>query len=227
MPKATLATEDGSTKLEFRYNPKELSITKSATWNRPTSKGAKGATKPEFGGVQPQTVQMELFLDDWDNEDRDNTGNLVKDIEVLIGWLSPHKKSVTDKKPQPKALRFHWGDGGPLENFKGFLKSVSAKYTMFNSDGRPVRATVQIALEEIPQEEAKQNPTSGSIAGRRVHVVSAGDSLHSVSFHEYDDPSLWRGLAAFNGINDPLRVRPGTRLQIPTADEAAALSQEG
>src|SRR5260370_17948805 len=87
---------------------------------------------------------------------------------------------------------------------------------MFNSDGGPVRATVQIALEEIPNEEAKQNPTSGSIAGRRVHVVSAGDSLHSVSFREYDDPSLWRGRAAFNGIDHPLQARPGARLQNPT-----------
>lgn len=219
MAKASLAAEDGSKELKFRFNPKELSISKAATWNRPTNKGAKSSTKPEFGGVQPQTVQMELFFDDWEG-----SGNLVKDIEILLGWLKPTDQSINQtQKPQPQALKFHWGQG-PLADFKGFLKSVSAKYTMFKPDGTPVRATAQISLEEIPVEPGKQNPTSGALASRRSHVVAAGDSLHSLAFREYDDPTLWRGLAVFNNVDDPLRLTPGTRLRIPTADEAAALS---
>jgi nucleoid-associated protein YgaU len=219
MPKASLTAEDGSGSLEFRFNPKELSISKSATWNRPTNKGAKNSTKPEFGGVQPQSVTMELFFDDWEGH-----GDLVKDINQLIEWLKPTDQSINQtKKPQPRALRFLWGQG-PLSTFKGYLKSVSAKYTMFKPDGTPVRATANISLEEIPDDPAKTNPTSGAIAGRRSHLVAAGDSLHSVAFREYDDANLWRGLAVLNGIDDPLRVTPGTRLLIPTADEAAALS---
>jgi len=151
-------------------------------------------------------------------------GSLVKDIEKLIEWLKPTNSSIHQtQKPQPRTLQFHWGSG-PLASFKGYLKSVSAKYTMFKPDGTPVRATAQITLEEIPDEPKKQNPTSGAIVGRRTHVVAAGDSLHSVAFREYDDPSLWRGLAVLNGIDDPLRVAPGRRLMLPTADEAAALS---
>src|SRR6202022_3602821 len=49
--KASLVTEDGSKELQFRFNPKEYSISKAATWNRPTNKGAKHSTTPEFGGV--------------------------------------------------------------------------------------------------------------------------------------------------------------------------------
>jgi nucleoid-associated protein YgaU len=219
MPKATLVPDDGSAPLVFRFNPKELSISKSATWNRPTNKGAKHSTKPEFGGVQPQSVQMELFFDDWEGK-----GNLVHDIEKLIEWLKPTNPSIHQtQKPQPRTLQFHWG-AGPLASFKGYLKSVSAKYTMFKPDGTPVRATAQITLEEVPDEPAAQNPTSGAVVGRRTHVVAAGDSLHSVAFREYDDPSLWRGLAVLNSIDDPLRVAPGRRLMLPTADEAAALS---
>ena len=219
MPKASLVAEDGS-KLDFRFNPKEYSISKAATWNRPTSKGAKHATAPEFGGVQPQTVQMELFFDDWEG-----SGSLVHDIQTLLGWLKPTDKSINQKKkPQPLALQFQWGGTQPLAEFKGFLKSVSAKYTMFKSDGTPVRATAQISLEEIPQDAGKTNPTSGSPAGRRTHVVAAGDSLQSIAYREYEDPALWRGPAAYNGIDDPLRVPAGRRLLVPSADEAAQLS---
>lgn len=216
--KAKLVSSDGK-ELKFRFNPKEYSIAKSATWNRPTNKGAKNASTPEFGGVQPQTVQMELFFDDWEGY-----GNLVKDIETLLEWLKPTDKSIGNKKPEPQTLKFEWERNQSLAGFKGFLKSVSAKYTMFKQDGTPVRATAQIAIEEIPSEPKKTNPTSGSPNHRRAHVVAAGDSLHSLAFREYDNPAFWRGLAAFNGIDDPLRVRPGTRLLIPSADEAAALS---
>jgi nucleoid-associated protein YgaU len=220
MAKATLEAEDGS-RLVFRFNPKEYSISKAATWNRPTSKGAKHATAPEFGGVQPQTVQMELFFDDWEG-----SGNLVKDIETLLGWLKPTDKSINQKKkPQPLALQFQWGGRQPLSEFRGFLKSVSAKYTMFRPDGTPVRATANISLEELPSDPKPTNPTSGAREGRRRHVMAAGDSLHSIAYREYEDPALWRGLALFNEIDDPLRVRPGTPLLIPTADEAAALSR--
>jgi nucleoid-associated protein YgaU len=216
MGKASLKDEAGK-ELTFRFNPKEYSISKSATWNRPTTKGAKRATKPEFGGVQPRSLQMELFFDDWEGRK-----DLVKDIETLLGWLQPTEKTINTKKPQPHLLTFKWGSKqGP---FKGFLKSVSAKYTMFDSDGGPVRATAQITLEEVAIEAAGQNPTSGSAGSRRTHLVAAGDSLHSIAYAEYDDPNLWRGLAAYNGIDDPLRVTPGSRLLIPSADEAAGLS---
>ncbi len=217
--RASLIADDGSKELKFRFNPKEYSISKSATWNRPTNKGAKHSTTPEFGGVQPQSVQMELFFDDFEG-----TGNLVADIETLFEWLKPTDKSRSNNKPQPQPLKFQWGEKQPLAHFKGFLKSVSAKYTMFKPDGTPIRATAQITMEEIPNNPKKTNPTSGAAAGRRTHVVAAGDSLHSIAYREYDDPALWRGLAAFNGIDDPLRVRPGTRILIPTAEEAAALS---
>lgn len=217
--KASLAEVDGSTELSFRFNPKEYSISKSATWNRPTNKSAKSASKPEFGGVQPQSISMELFFDDWE----DSKADLVKDIGQLLKWLKPTPDSINKKKPQPQILQFRWGSNESLSKFKGFLKSVSVKYTMFKADGKPVRATANITLEEVPDDPEKTNPTSGSIAGRRTHVVTSGDSLHSIAYEEYGDPSLWRALAQFNGIDDPLRLAPGARLMLPSSDEAAAM----
>jgi nucleoid-associated protein YgaU len=217
--RASLVAVDGSAELKFRFNPKEYSIQKSATWNRPTNKSAKSSTKPEFGGVQPQSVTMELFFDDWENSDAD----LLKDTKTLLDWLKPTNESINKKKPQPQILKFQWGSNHSLSEFQGFLKSVSVKYTMFKPDGKPVRATANISLEEVPKDPEGTNPTSGAIAGRRTYVLGAGDSLHSIAYAEYGDPALWRALALFNGIDDPLRMVPGTRLLLPSADEAAIL----
>lgn len=221
--KASLAEVDGSKELSFRFNPKEYSISKSATWNRPTNKSAKTASKPEFGGVQPQSISMELFFDDWEKTKDNSNPDLVKDIGQLLEWLQPTPDSINKKKPQPQILQFRWGSNQSLSKFKGFLKSVSVKYTMFKPDGKPVRATANITLEEVPDEPKKTNPTSGALAGRRMHVVSSGDSLHSIAYTEYGDPGLWRALADFNAIDDPLRLAPGTRLMLPSSDEAAAM----
>lgn len=41
------------------------------------------------------------------------------------------------------------------------------------------------------------------------------ESLYDVAFRYYGNPGMWRVIAAFNGITDPLRVPAGTVLQIP------------
>jgi nucleoid-associated protein YgaU len=53
-------------------------------------------------------------------------------------------------------------------------------------------------------------------------VVVAGDTLPSVAFHAYGDPNLWRAVAEANGIDDPMRLRAGTRLLLPALDELVA-----
>ena len=217
--RASLVEVGGSKELKFRFNPKEYSTSKSATWNRPTNKSAKSSSKPEFGGVQPQSVSMELFFDDWENPGAD----LVEDIQKLMAWLKPTNDSLSKKKPQPQILKFQWGGNQSLSEFKGFLKSVAVKYTMFKSDGKPVRATATITLEEVPDEPKKTNPTSGALTSRRTRVLGAGDSLQSIAYDEYGDPNLWRALALFNDIDDPLRMATGTRLLVPSPDEAVGL----
>jgi nucleoid-associated protein YgaU len=74
-------------------------------------------------------------------------------------------------------------------------------------------------MEEMPGEPFRQNPTSGSQDVRRVHRTVAGDTLASVAYSEYGDPTQWRALAAYNGIDDPMRVRTGTALLLPVPEE--------
>jgi len=223
LQKAMLKVVDGdpkTLKLPFMYNPAELTTAKSANWNRPQQKGAGSAGKPQFTGAGPQTVQMEIWFDAWDAADAD----VAKTVMTLVEWTKPTPSSITKKLPRPPVLGFAWGSNQILADLKFFLKTVNAKYILFKPDGTPVRASATISLEEVPEDPPGQNPTSGSRESRRSHLVDAGDSLHSVAFREYGDAGLWRGIAAFNGIDDPLRVVAGTRLLLPTADEARRLA---
>lgn len=223
LQKAMLMVVDGSgvpMTLRFQYNPTEYSVSKSAQWNRPETSGAQSTTNPQFSTSLPATVQMEVFFDAFEEP----AGDVSKDVETLLQWTRPTPPSVLKDRPQPPLLAFQWGVSQVLTDFRGYLKSVNARYTMFRTDGTPIRATASITLEEVPLDVRRQNPTSGSLHGRSTHVLRDGETLHSVAHAQFGQARLWRGLAAFNEIDDPLRLAPGTSILIPTPSEAARLS---
>jgi hypothetical protein len=223
LEKAMLRVVDGdpeTRELRFMYNPHELTTQKASNWNRPQQQGARSSSRPQFTGAGPQTVSMEIWFDAWDNDDADVTAS----VKTLFEWTRPTPQSITRNLPRPPVLGFEWGSNQILEDLQVFLKSVNARYVLFKPDGTPVRASATIALEEVTPDPARQNPTSGARESRRSHLLDAGDSLAATAYREYGDPALWRGLAAFNGIDDPLRVEPGTRILVPTAAEARRLS---
>jgi nucleoid-associated protein YgaU len=217
LEKAFIEVKDTGAQIACRFNPKEYTIAKTAEWKKTPAKGAKSAPKVEFVGTNPGTLQMELFFDGWDS----GSGDVSKDVDALLTLTKPTSTSLGKNKPMPPIIVFHWGT---TSSFDAHVKSVNAKYTMFAPDGSPLRATVTLQCEEVPAEPGKQNPSSGGVQGRRTHMAGEGDTLHSVAFEEYGDPSLWRGLADVNGIDDPMRLAPGTSILIPPAPETAALS---
>ncbi len=223
LPKASLTVVEGLADrpfLNFSYNPTEYSVSKSARWNRPPTRAAESATAPEFTGTDPMTISMEIFFDAFEEP----AGDVSRDIETLLSWTRPTEASRTQDLAQPPLLRFVWGASPVLQSFQGFLKSVTARHTMFRFDGTPIRATANITLEEAPPETPAQNPSSGAREGRRGHMVVEGETLQSIAYAEFGRPGLWRGLAVFNDIDDPMRVHPGTELLIPTTAEAVRLT---
>ena len=148
--------------VDFAFNPTEYTIAKSAQWTRPQMKGGKKTGKPEFNGSNPQTLQMEILLD----ASAGGIDSVAEKVAKLIGWVSPTEDSVKKKKPQPPILKFEWGTNPALTDFQAYLKTVTAKYLLFDVAGDAVRVTANITLE-VPTEAKAQNPTSGSLAGRR------------------------------------------------------------
>jgi nucleoid-associated protein YgaU len=219
LEKATLKVVAGTAKkkeLKFCLNPTDLSISRKAKWSpgKPTVAGK--AARDQFQGVDPLDLKLSVLIDAREADKED----VIGDVETLFAWLSPGR--VGDK--EPPLLKLQWGGNTTLEEFQGYLSQVDVKYTLFKPGGAPIRATVSLSFKELPEEGKKQNPTSGSLVNGRSHVVTAGESLPSLAYGEYGDPTLWRALAVRNGIDDPLRLVPGTTLVIPHATDVSRIA---
>ena len=93
---------------------------------------------------------------------------------------------------------------------------------MFDRNGLPLRATIDLTLKSAAVEPKGTNPTSGSESSRRRHVLRREESLHSVAHSTFGDAGAWRAIAELNGIDDPTRLRPGRELLLPDVSELAA-----
>jgi hypothetical protein len=198
--------------IDFQFNPKELSISKSAKWSRASQKGSKNSGVPEYRGPEPSKLALEMFLDASDTQD----DSVVKKVEKLFSCCVPTPESHEKKKPNPPWVVFHWGG---LSSFTGYIHSVTVKYTLFTPGGLPIRGTATVNLEEIAKEDQQQNPTSGALSAHRVHTVLSGDTLASIAWHEYGDPTMWREIATANHIDNPMRLRAGSSLLVPAAED--------
>jgi hypothetical protein len=162
-------------------------------------------------------MSLEIFLDAGES----TTGDITREVEKLFQCCTPLPDSLNQNQPSPPLVLFGWGT---KLSFTAYVKKVSAKYTLFKSDGTPTRAVCTLDVQEVPSEADRQNPTSGGDAGRRSHTVVAGDSLPSIAYREYGVPALWRAIAEVNRIDDPLRLFSGTSLRIPPIEEAMAFA---
>ena len=199
-------------KIDFQFNPKELTLTKTAKWGQDPKAGAKKTGVQQFLGAEPAKLSVEMFLD----ASRKMDDSVVKAVEQLFSCCVPAKGTTEKQKPSPPWVRFQWG---AIVGFPAHIKSVSVKYTLFTPTGTPVRAVCTVQMEEMGGEVERQNPTSGALAARSVRTMVDGDSLPSVAYAEYGDPTLWRALAEANGIDDPMRLPVGRPLLVPALEE--------
>jgi nucleoid-associated protein YgaU len=207
-----LRPKSGGDPLRFDYNPTTVSVRGSARWDRPATKGnAPG----EYVKMDPRSFSLQARLD----ARADTKEQVAQKIERLFSWMRPTDASLAKKAPAAPVLAMTWGT---QRWFDVVLVGVNATYTVFDPDGRPTRAQVELDLEEHSTTVKRQNPTSGGPPGRRARLLVAGDTLQSVATEEYGDPTRWRVIAAANGIDDPLAVRPGVELLLPSLTDGGA-----
>ena len=166
----------------------------------------------------------------------------VDDVRDLTYPLWELAENAADEQNygRPPLVRFVWGK---TWNIPGIVASIAERLDYFTPQGDPLRSWLRmrflrvadpasstlaerrplrsVELPETPQQPASQTgvvPTQTPEGEHQVHQFVAGERLDQLVhqyYGYYGHPSLWRWLATYNGILDPLNIAPGRLIQIP------------
>lgn len=201
LEKATLTNIDTSETYYILFNPSEYMLRKETPWAEQQVLGLD-APAPSFTLGMRMELDMELFFDTF--EYKTDVRLYTSNIESLM--------IVDPDKHRPPLVLFAWG----TFQFKGVLEKLRQRYVMFLEDGTPVRAILNITLKEYTTtfEQLQRAPRQSPDRAKR-RIVRRGDTLSLIAHREYNDASLWRKIADYNRIEDPMNLEPGTELVIP------------
>jgi len=201
LEKAKLINVDTNDSMDVLFNPKEYSIQKSVQWEPHKAPGLD-TPEQEFTSGNPAVLSVELFFDTYEAK-TDVHDHTDKVMALAL---------VNADKHRPPLVMFQWG----TTKFEGVMESLTLRYTMFHSDGKPCRATANLSIKEAKtaKEQLEENPRNSPDHTKR-RTVKMGETLALIAHEEYDDAAEWRRIADANGIMDPKDVKPGTVLTLP------------
>jgi hypothetical protein len=200
------ALQDGEPFIAL-FNPEEYTLNQD---NNFAVQGIPGLSGPvvQFVHGNLRTLEMELLFDTWD------TPALPK-LDVRKAFTDRFVKlmEIDPDLHAPPLLIVSWTS----LQFRCVLARVNQKFTMFDTDGKPVRARLTCTFNEVidPEQEALAIPR-GTADFSKAHVVTLGENLNTIANRFYDDPQKWRPIAIANGIDDPRAISPGQSLLIPS-----------
>jgi nucleoid-associated protein YgaU len=203
--------------LEALFNPSEVSIDKAANWRlKPKPERDTGSAQFTYG--EPATLTMDLFFDTY--EARQDVTEFTAEIFALT-TIQEH-----GELHRPPLCELRWGafDISDIYGCKWILTQLNQRFTLFLADGTPVRATLTCTFRQWRSDEIEArllDKRSADVA--KTRITRRGDTLSSIAAEEYNDPTLWRPIAAANGVDNPRALPAGRVLVIPALSPRRAM----
>ncbi|OJJ19981.1 hypothetical protein BKI52_16015 [marine bacterium AO1-C] len=181
-----------SNKVGIQYNPLQV----------------PGSIKPhlQFVSIDNETYDFNLILD--------GTGLIDPDADSVEDQLEKFRKityGYNSSEHEATYVKISWGNiNAPCR-----LTSLTVKYTLFDSEGKALRAELTCSFKETTltdEEEKIMNKNSPDMT--HVKVVKAGYGLRHMCYEIYGDNKLDVAIARFNGFTSRY-VPLGTEVILP------------
>lgn len=199
-------------RLEVKFNPTEYAVDRETTFSEVAIPGLNSPVLQYVRG-NGDKMTFELFLD---TTDCMTDGVVPSGESVRERFVRPLEQLMLQHAElhAPPPVAVYWGQEAVMAS--AVAVSLSLKYTLFDTKGRPVRATAALTLREHRSasqqiaETRAQSPDKSNVA-----KVRAGDTLPAIAFRVYGDAALWRSIATANRLANPLALEPGQELLVP------------
>ena len=197
-------------KFAAMLNPQAFQHTQTITYIGNQPAGSTGS-RNDFNKMPPGKASCELMID--------GTGAVPlaalenrPEVDQQIEALRAVVYKFVGLKHEPGHVKLIWGS---LIMFVR-LTSLTVNYTLFKPDGKPLRATVNLAFTEfINYRDAKAEAALSSPDLSHSVLVRDGDTLPLLCQRIYGDPDYYLAVARYNGLQDVRALQPGARLKFP------------
>jgi hypothetical protein len=188
------------------FNPTSYSLKHEIKYGQDKAGGATGSPQ-KYESIKPRDFTMEFLLDGTGvaTQGAVHVGAKVKDFFEVAG-------SFEGPKHRPKYLKICWGD----LLLKCVLKVAEVSYSLFDLEGKPLRAKIKADFTEAIDEAtrvAKEAKSSPDLTHQRI--VQAGDTLPLMCFKIYGDAKYYLHVAAFNQIKNFRQLQIGQEIHFP------------
>ena len=137
-------------------------------------------------------------------------------VTDMVLFLESVVYSFDDESHQAPVIEVIWGEICHYARVKNF----ETKYSLFNINGKPMRAEVTLTLEsfytDLPA-ETEQDKKSPDLT--HLVEVKSGDSLPLMCERIYNNSSYYLQVARINGLTNFRNLKPGMMLEFPPIRE--------
>jgi hypothetical protein len=139
-----IALESAAPDIEFMFNPTQLDFSQQINLNKSSgARTAKGLPKVSFGYPEPCKLTINNLLFDT-YEQGTSVLTYLQNFEKAVNFA----EAGAGQEKRPPIYVFTWG---AQQYLRCFITSLSYSLTMFLPDGTPVRAKINLTLEEVDE----------------------------------------------------------------------------
>jgi nucleoid-associated protein YgaU len=198
-----LEGRDKGKQIQVLFNPTEYNVEFSARFQETAPPGLSNPIL-QFVNGNAQVLTMDLLFDTYTDGHGTNVTRATQPFTDLV--------AIDGTTHAPPRVKFTWGSFA----FVAVVEKVSQRFTMFRSDGTPVRATLNVTFRQYKSiADQLRDPRRNSADKTKRRVLEAHDDIWLLAAREYGEPRFWRLIASANDIDDPRRIEPGQVLVLP------------
>jgi nucleoid-associated protein YgaU len=208
--------------IPVQFNPTELSFEKSAQINEITIPGLDSPLL-QFVRGQNEKLTLDLFFDTTEDGMAEGATSVTTYTDRVYELIK-----IEPDRHAPPVCALVWNSKFPgsdvservgnqkRNDFQCVVESVRQKFTLFSTQGIPLRATLTVTLREYKTLDEQLDQLNLNSPDRTVsNITEQGDTLAGIAARHYRRPGEWRRIADANNIDDPRRLTPGTFLTLP------------
>lgn len=203
--------KSGGQAFEVQFNPETLKVTFANAIVQPEGGDqSSGSGGRQFVGAGTTKLALTLWFDVTALQD-----NPVDDVRRLtqkvVYFMKPQPSDKDPKKKAPPGVQFQFGSF----LFKGMVDGLEESLEFFSPEGKPLRASISLTLSQqnILESDLGAADKMPSRPGHSpLSAAKDGDSLQNMAGKK--GKGDWQSIASANGIEDPLRMLPGTLIDL-------------